>query len=444
MPNLDVAALRAQFPALALEHAGRPMAFFDGPGGTQVPESVIAAVADYYRTANANDGGPFATSERSMAISAEAHRAVADLIGADDAESIAFGPNMTTLTFHLSRSITATMALGDEIIVTGLDHQANVDPWIAAATDRGLTVRIWEPRLEDATLQLEDLDALLSPRTQLLALGLASNAVGTINPVAEAAARIHAAGGLVYVDAVHAAPHLPIDVAALGVDFLVCSAYKFFGPHQGMAWGRPELLESLPAYKVRPAHHRFETGTQSFESQAGTLAAIEYLAGIGRSAGEVEPGAGRRAALVAGLGAIREAELATYAGLAVGLATIPGLRSYGLTDPATFERRAPTAAFTIAGTSPRAVAEALGAAGIAVWDGDFYATGLIERLGLAESGGVVRVGLMHYNTAQEVDRLVAALGRIAEGATRSGSGAATAAATSGSGVAAGRLASGPA
>lgn len=422
MATLNVEALRAQFPALALVHRDRPMAFFDGPGGTQVPRSVIDAVADYYRTSNANDGGPFATSERSMAVSAEAHRAVADLVGGDDPEAITFGPNMTSLTFHLSRSITATMAAGDEVIVTGLDHQANVDPWIAAAADRGLTIRIWEPQLEDTTLHLEDLDALLTPRTRLLAMGLASNAVGTINPVAEAAARVHAVGGWVYLDAVHAAPHLPIDVGALGTDFLVCSAYKFFGPHQGMAWGRAEILDALPAYKVRPAHHRFETGTQSFEGQAGTLAAIEYLAGIGRAVDGVAPDAGRRAALVAGLMAIRETEMALYARLAAGLAAIPGLRTFGITDPSRFADRAPTAALTIAGTTPRAVAETLGGEGIAVWDGDFYATGLIERLGLAETGGVVRVGLMHYNTADEVDRLLASVARIAEAA---GSGAGT-------------------
>jgi cysteine desulfurase family protein (TIGR01976 family) len=414
MPSFDPDAIRGHFPALGLtDGAGRPLALFDGPGGTQVPDVVIDAVADYYRTANANDGGPFATSERSMAISAAAHEAAADLVGAANPDEITFGANMTTLTFHVSRSIGATLAPGDEIVVTGLDHQANVDPWLAMAADRGVTVRIWEPRLEDATLAVADLEGLLGPRTRLLAVGLVSNAVGTINPVADAARAAHEVGALVYVDGVAAAPHLPIDVAALGADLFVCSPYKFYGPHAGVLWGRADLLDSLPAYKVRPAHHRFETGTPSFEAQAGTLAAIDYLADPGRVHGGAGPGAGRRAALRAALDAIRSTEMDLYGRLADGLDALDGLRMSGNPDRAACARRAPTAAFTIDGTTPRAVAETLGRDGIAVWDGDFYATGLVERLGLAASGGLVRVGLMHYTTAAEVDRLVAALDMIA-------------------------------
>jgi cysteine desulfurase family protein (TIGR01976 family) len=417
MPPFDVETLRRRFPALAVEHDGRPLVFFDGPGGTQVPDTVIEAVGRYYRESNANSGGPFATSIRSDAIAAEAHAALADLLGAADPASIAFGANMTTLTLHVSRSIAATMAPGDEIIVTGLDHEANVGPWQSAAADRGLTVRTAPVRLDDATLDLEALEGLIGPRTRLVAFGWASNAVGTINPVAEIVARAREAGALTFVDAVHAAPHLPLDVVAVAADFVACSTYKFFGPHAGVLYGRPEVLDTLPSYKIRPAHHRFETGTANFEGLAGALAAVEYLADVGRGQGGAEAGASRREAIVAGMEAIRAYELDLYQRLATGLAGVPGLRLYGIADPSRMAERTPTAAFTLDGHSPRAVATALGREGIAVWDGDFYATGLIERLGLTVGGGVVRVGLTHYNTAAEVDRLLEALGRIAEGVT---------------------------
>ncbi|HEX7223427.1 MAG TPA: cysteine desulfurase-like protein [Candidatus Limnocylindrales bacterium] len=415
MPAFDVEALRRRFPALAIEQDGRPVALFDGPGGTQVPDTVIEAVARYYRESNANSGGSFLTSERSDAISAEAHEAAADMIGAGDAHEITFGPNMTTLTFHLSRSIAAALEPGDEIVLTGLDHHANVDPWLGIARDRGLGVRTWEPRLDDCTLRLEDLEPLLGPRTRLVCVGWASNAVGTINPVAEIVARAHDAGAWTFLDAVHAAPHLPIDVQAIGTDFLACSAYKFFGPHQGILYGRSDILDALPTYKLEPAHHRFETGTQSFEGQAGTLAAIEYLASVGVDHGSAQPDAGRRERVRAGMSAIRAYEMALYERLAAGLEQIPGLRLHGITDRAQFDSRTPTAAVTVDGTAPGAIAEALGRQGIAVWAGDFYATGLIRRLGLEGHGGVLRIGLTHYNTADEVDRLVGALASVAEG-----------------------------
>jgi cysteine desulfurase family protein (TIGR01976 family) len=344
----------------------------------------------------------------------QAHDAIADLLGVQGDE-ITLGPNMTTLTFHLSRSITATMHPGDELIVTGLDHQANVDPWLAAARDRDLVVRVWEPRLEDCTLQLEDLDALIGPRTKLVAVGWASNAVGTINPIAEIAARAHAARAWIYVDAVHAAPHLRLDARAVGADFVACSVYKFFGPHVGAVYGRRDLLASLPAYKVRPATNRFETGTGNFEGYAGALAAVDYLCWVGGHFGHPSPPADRRATLAAAMSTIRAYEMDLYRHLASGLAAIPGITTYGLTDPATFDRRTPTAAISLAGVTPRGAAERLGEQGIAVWDGDFYATGLIERLGLAPHG-VLRIGLTHYNTRAEVDRLLEALGRIADGA----------------------------
>lgn len=411
MSTFDVDAIRPRFPALGLEHDGRPMAFFDGPGGTQVPDTVIDAVVRYYRESNANHGGAFSTSERSDAIVEDAHQAIADMLGVDGDE-ITLGPNMTTITFHLSRSIVAAMRPGDEIVVTGLDHQANIDPWIAAARDSEVVVRTWEPTLDDCTLRLEDLDAVLNHRTRLVAVGWASNAVGTINPVAEIAKRAHRAGALVYVDAVHAAPHLPLDARAVDADFVACSVYKFFGPHVGAVYGRRDILESLPEYKVRPAGHKFETGTQSFEGQAGTVAAVEYLADVGSRYGGAAEDAGRRDRVAAGMRAIRAYEIDLYRYLATRLDAIGNIKILGLTDEADIDRRTPTAAISIAGISPRAAAERLGERGIAVWDGDFYATGLIERLGFAPEG-VVRIGLTHYNTRAEVDRLAEELEAIA-------------------------------
>ena len=415
MTTFDVDAVRAQFPALSLEVDGRPMAFFDGPGGTQVPQRVIDAVSDYYRTSNANHGGSFATSERNDAIDAAAHAAVADLIGADPDE-VKFGANMTSLTFHISRSIAATFAPGDEIVVTGLDHEANVAPWLAIAADRDLVIRTWEPRLEDCTLHLEDLEPLLSERTRLVAFGWASNAVGTINPVADIVRRVHAAGAWTYVDAVHAAPHVPIDVRAIDTDFLACSVYKFFGPHLGAVYGRRAILDALPAYKVRPAEDRYETGTGNHEGFAATLAAVEYLAELGVTHGGASADASRRDRLIAAMTTVRLYEMALYQRLAAGLAEVPRVHQFGITEPSRFGSRTPTAALTIDGVHPRAIAEALGREGIAVWDGDFYATGLVERLGRADSGGVVRIGLTHYNTADEVDRLLDALARVSDSA----------------------------
>ena len=420
MTNFDAAAQRQEFPALGLEQDGTPLAFFDGPGGTQVPQRVIDAVTNYYRTSNANDGGAFLTSQRSDAIVAQARAALADLLNAGSPGEIKFGANMTTLTFHLSRSIGASLAPGDEVIVTTLDHEANVSPWRAMAADRGLTVQTVDIRPADGTLDLDDLRAKLSSRTRLVAFGYASNAIGTINPVAEIVGLAHDVGALTYVDAVHYAPHGPIDVAALDTDFLVCSVYKFFGPHLGVVYGRATVLDGLPAYKVRPAHDRFETGTANFEGIAGALAAVDYLGSVGERfggefAGEFPRMAGRRLDLHAGLRAIRTYEMNLFSRLLAGLARIDGVRLWGIADPARVAERTPTAAITLAGCSPRAAAEALGREGITAWDGDFYAQALIERLGLFEAGGVLRIGLTHYNTAAEVDRLLAALERIAAG-----------------------------
>jgi cysteine desulfurase family protein (TIGR01976 family) len=415
MPSFDADALRAEFPALGREQDGRPVVFLDGPGGTQVPQRVIAAVAGYLRDSNANAGGAFRTSELSDAMADEAHAAVADFLGAARPDEIKFGYNMTTLTLHIGRSIGATLDPGDEIVVTTLDHEANVSTWRAMAADRGVIVRTVDIHPDDVTLDLEDLESKLNERTRLVAVGYASNAVGTVNPVREIVARAHEVGALTYVDAVAFAPHGPIDVRALDTDFLVCSAYKWFGPHLGALYGKAEVLERLPAYKVRPAHDRFETGTAAFEAIAGTLAATDYLRDVGRSFGDVTgaPGAEhaseRRRELVAGMTAIRRYEEELVTRLIDGLERIDGITIHGITDRSAFASRVPTVSISIAGMHPRAAAEALARQGVYAWDGDFYATSLIERLGKAEAGGVLRLGLVHYNTASEVDRTLEAL-----------------------------------
>ncbi|MEO8229173.1 MAG: cysteine desulfurase-like protein [Chloroflexota bacterium] len=418
MTAFDPQPLRAEFPALSRTQDGRPVVFLDGPGGTQVPKQVIDAVVGYYQESNANDGGAFATSEASDAIVHEAHRAVADLLGADSADEIKFGQNMTTLTFHVSRSIAALFAAGDEILVTTLDHEANVSPWRAIAADRGLVVRTVEIDPDDCTLDLADLEAKLSPRTRLVSVGYASNAVGTINPVKRIVELAHAAGALTYIDAVHYAPHGPIDVRELDTDFLVTSVYKWFGPHLGALYGRAEILDSLPAYKVRPAHDRFETGTQNFEGIAGALAAVDYLRSVGARSGSTPavPGATRRDELVGSMTAIAAYERDLSRRFLSEISGIPGLRVWGIAEPGRTAERTPTFALTFDTMSPRAAAEALGRQGIYAWDGDFYAQGLIERLGLFDGGGVLRLGLVHYTTAEEVDRTIEAIGRIAAGA----------------------------
>ena len=408
----DVEALRAEFPALRREQDGRAVAFLDGPGGTQVPQRVVDAVASYLRDTNANHGGAFATSEASDAMVGDAHAAVADLLGAERPDEIKFGYNMSTLTLHIGRSIGATLSPGDEIVVTTLDHEANVSTWEAMAADRGLTVRKVDIRDDDVTLDLEDLESKLSSRTKLVAIGYASNAVGTINPVREIVARAHEVGALTYVDAVAYAPHGPIDVRALDTDFLVCSAYKWFGPHLGALYGKAEVFDALPAFKVRPAEDRFETGTAAFESIAGTLAATDYLRDIGRRYGT--PGGGdRRSELVAGMTTIVDYEQRLVRRLLDGLGAIRGVTIHGIVELERAAERVPTVSISIDGVRPRAAAESMGRDGIFVWDGDFYATGLIERLGKVGAGGVLRLGLVHYNTEAEVDRALEAVERLA-------------------------------
>jgi cysteine desulfurase family protein (TIGR01976 family) len=417
MSYVDLSSVRSQFPALALQDAGRPAVYFDGPGGTQVPQRVIDAMSHYLTHSNANHGGAFRTSRESDAILASAHEAMADLLNAASAHEIVFGANMTTLTFSVSRAIGRELVADDEVLITRLDHDADRAPWLALQ-ERGVIVKEVDFHEVDCTLDLDDLTAKLTPRTKLVAVGYASNAVGTINPIAHIAEMAHAAGAWLWVDAVHYAPHGPIDVQALGCDFLVCSPYKFFGPHAGVLWGRHELLERLRAYKVRPADDqapdKFETGTQAHEAQAGVLAAVAYLAELGEECGahfaDRFPGfTGRRLALKQALAIIQAYERPLFEYFVAGLLAIPGLTFYGIRDFAHFEQRTPTAAFRLAGHSPDAVAEHLARRGVYVWSGNFYAIAVTERLGIEASGGVVRAGLAHYNTQEEVDYCLACL-----------------------------------
>jgi len=409
----DVERCRALFPALSKRVAGLPAVYLDGPGGSQVPREVIEAVSRYLAGSNANSGGVFATSVETDAMLEEAHRAAADLVGTRDPGCIAFGANMTTLTLSLARALSRTWRPGDEVLVTRLDHDANISPWIQAATDAGATVRHVAFRPEDCTLDLDDLRAKLSGKTRLVAAGCASNAVGTISPVGEIVAMAHAAGARVYLDAVHFAPHALMDVEAWDCDFLACSAYKFFGPHVGVLYGKRELLASLPAYKLRPSPeelpHRWETGTQSHEGIAGTLAAIDYLAGLGRAAAGAS--AGRRVALAAAFDAIRAYELGLSRHLLAKLSALRTVKVFGITDGGRLDRRTPTFSFTHERKTPLAVAQHLAREGIFVWSGHFYALAVTEALGL-EPSGLVRVGLLHYNTAEEIDRLGKALAEI--------------------------------
>jgi cysteine desulfurase family protein (TIGR01976 family) len=374
-------------------------------------------MARYLTEANSNVQGASLFSRRTDETVAAARRALADFLNAERSDEIVFGPNMTTLTFNISRAIGRTLAPGGESVVTQLDHDANIAPWLALQ-ERGLVVRHVDFDPADCTLDMAGLEAAITPRTRLVAVGYASNAVGTINDVRRVAQLAHGVGAWVYVDAVHYAPHRPIDVQAIDCDFLVCSTYKFFGPHLGALYGRYELLEALPAYKVRPAGDappdKFETGTQSFETLAGATAAVGYLASVGRRFGgefaEAFPGfEGRRRELKAALAAIRAFEQGLCQRLVAGLQEIAGLRIYGVTDPARFDQRVPTVSFTLDGLTPNQVARRLDAANIFVWDGNFYALAVTERLGLEEQGGLVRVGLAHYNTAEEVDTLLGVL-----------------------------------
>jgi cysteine desulfurase family protein (TIGR01976 family) len=410
---LDLTWVRSQFPSLAQSVNGQSAVFLDGPGGTQVPQRVIDAIADYLAHSNANTCGAYATSRRTDAVIARARAAMADFLRCDKDE-VAFGPNMTTLTFAISRAIGRELGPGDEILLTHLDHDANVSPW-RALEERGVTIRFAEINPDDCTLNLADLTQKISSRTRVVAVGYASNAVGTINDVKEIIRLAHHKGALAYIDAVHYAPHGPIDVRALDCDFLACSTYKFFGPHMGVLYGKREHLQRLQPYKVRANTNAipncWEWGTLNHECIAGIAACVDYLADLGRHLDSSVTT--RRAALVAAYRSIQQHERGLAEILLHGLLEIPGLKLYGIADPAEFDRRCPTFAVRIANHTPLELATGLGDRGIFTWDGNYYALNLTERLDVEKDGGFLRIGLAHYNTAEEVARLLRALRDLA-------------------------------
>ena len=407
--SLNVENLRAQFPALQREHNGEPVVYFDGPAGSQVPQCVIDAISNYLSNHNANHEGPFLTSQESDAVLDMAHEKVATFVGADSGESISFGANMTSLTMALSRAMARTWDSGDEIIVSRLDHDANVTPWVLAAADAGVTVRHIEICEHDCTLDLDDFRSKLNQKTRLVAVGLASNATGTINPVETMVRKAHEFGAQTFIDAVHFAPHGLVDVKAIDCDFLACSAYKFFGPHVGILYGKPDLLAELQPYKLRPATDdlpgRWMTGTQNHECIAGVAACVDYMIGIGRGFKEA---LSDRSALARAFEEIVAYEQQLSQPLIEGLIDIQGLKLWGVTDEGRANERVPTISFTHEKFSPQSIAEHLASCGIFVWPGNHYAYPFTSAMNL-EPEGTLRIGLLHYNTATEVDRLLNAL-----------------------------------
>jgi cysteine desulfurase family protein (TIGR01976 family) len=414
---LDLTTIRSQFPAL-----GRDAIYLDNPAGTQVARTVLDRINNYLVEHNANHGGVFATSRESDALVEQARQAAADFLNASSLHEIVFGPSMTSLTFNISRALARSWNPGDEIVVTRLDHDANISPWLMAAEDRGCKVTWVDFHPEDGTLDMDEMQQALERKPVLVAVGYASNALGTVNPVEKITRMAHEAGALVYIDAVQYAPHGPIDVQHLMCDFLVCSSYKFFGPHMGILYGRYDLLDKLTAYKVRPAPQdppgKFETGTGNFEGMCGVLGALEYIEWIGQMFGAehaeryASEYSGRRLSLKLGMSAIRSYEYELSRALLDILAETPGVTVYGITDTKRLEERVPTCAFTLKNKSPRQVAEELDEANIYVWDGNYYALEVTTRLGLEDSGGMVRVGPVHYNTLEEIRRFGEVLGKI--------------------------------
>jgi len=418
--TLNLSKIRDQFPAL-----NRPVIFFDNPGGTQIAKQSLSRINKYLLECNANHEGVFATSIASDVVLDEAHRAMADFYNASSPEEIVFGNNMTTLTLHISRSISREWKEGDEIVVTRLDHDANITPWVLAAQNRDVKVKWVDFNVEDGTLKLDDLQRALERKPRLLAVGYASNSLGTINPVQKIITMAHAAGTLVYIDAVQYAPHGPIDVQKLDCDFLITSAYKFFGSHSGILYGKRELLEKLFAYKVRPATNKlpgkFETGTQNHEGIAGVLGAIEYFDWVGNEFGGEQAGglaengySGRALSLKKAMIAIRAYESELNRKLLSTLGEVPGIKIFGLTDPRRLDERVSTFSFRLNNLHPHEVAQRLADQEIYVWDGNYYAINVTEQLGLEDIGGMVRVGAAHYNTMDEIARLGEALKKIAK------------------------------
>ena len=407
--GFDVAHARHHFPALALQDDGKERTYFDNPAGTQVPQQVIDRMVDCLARTNANLGGLFRTTQQADALVDEAHKAVADFYNAASPEEMIFGQNMTSLTLHMSRCIGASLSAGDEIVLSRMDHDANVGPWLQLAEDKGLTVRWMEFNTDSCEFPADALSKVLSSRTRLLAMGMASNCTGTINDTAAFARQAKAAGALVYLDAVQFDPHEPIDVQALGADFVVSSPYKWYGPHMGVLWGRKEALQATKAYKVRAVGedlpHKFETGTLSHEGMAGTLGAIEYLETLGT-------GATRRARITSAWGRIADYERSLTQKLIQGLGAIQGLKIHGITSANAMHRRVPTVSFTVNGVPPETLARKFAAQNIFVWSGHNYALEPVRALGLLDKGGVLRVGLAHYNTEVEVTGFLSSLKSI--------------------------------
>jgi cysteine desulfurase family protein (TIGR01976 family) len=432
--EFDLAWVREQFPALALKVDGRPAAFLDGPGGTQVPQRVIEAISEYLRTSNANTCGAYATSQHTDQLIRQARSAMADFLGCN-ADEIVFGPNMTSLTYAISRAMGRELVPGDEIVLTVLDHDANFSPW-QALKERGVKIQIADIREEDCTLDMDDLARKIGPRTKVVAVGYASNAVGTINDVKTIVRLAHQAGALAYIDAVHYAPHGPIDVRGLDCDFLVCSTYKFFGPHMGVLYGKREHLARFQPYKLRAntnaVPQRWEWGTLNHECLAGIVACVEYWAELGRRSLGVPasiPVGGpdaltppaerswaptRRDIIKTAYRAICAHERNLIERMLRGLAQIPPWRLYGISDPARLDHRCPTFAVRNPGYTPLELATKLGHGGIFTWDGNYYALNLTERLGIEQNGGFLRIGFVHYNTEDEVDRILERLQSLAK------------------------------
>lgn len=407
--SLDPNMIRPNFPALQRQVNGQPVIYLDGPGGTQVPSSVIDAMARYLSRGSSNLGGPFLVSREADEVVAQARQAMATMLNAAPNE-ISFGQNMTSVTLNFSRALAQTWQAGDQIIVTRLDHDANISPWLVAARDRGVTVRWLDFDPVDCTLRLDQLANLLNDKTRLAAITFASNAVGTVNDIANIAKMVHDAGAQLFVDAVHYAPHGPIDVQALDCDYLACSAYKFYGPHTGVLYGKHALMKEIVAYKVRPAPEtapdKWETGTQSFESLAGVTAAVEYLMWLG-------DGTTPRERIVSGMSRIKSHEAALSLHFLQRATEVNGLRVAGLTDIERIDERTPTFAVSLDGYSAKALATELGAQGIFAYHGHYYAIEVMSRLGVLESGGLVRLGFVHYNSSAEIDRLIETLQTLA-------------------------------
>jgi cysteine desulfurase family protein (TIGR01976 family) len=418
--TLDLNLVRQQFPSL-----DRPAIFLDNPAGTQISKPSLDRINRYLLECNANHEGQFETSRRSDEVLHEAHAAMADFLNASRPEEIIFGNNMTTLTLHMSRSLARTLQPGDNLLVTRLDHDANIAPWMLVAEDRGCNLLWVDIDVEQGTLDLDDFARALEKKPKIAAFGYASNLLGTVNPVKKLTRMAHEAGALVYIDAVQYAPHGPIDVQDIGCDFLVCSSYKFFGPHAGAIYGKYDLLNELKAYKVRPAAdelpYKFETGTQNHEGIAGVLGALEYLEWLGRQFGTDQEAAwkeagftGRRLELKKGMSAMRAYESGLSKKLIEIVESVPGTRIHGITDMDRLDERVPTVSFTVAGRDPQRIAHEIGNHGIYVWNGHNYALAIVERMGLLEAGGMVRVGPVHYNTLEELERFGEVLKKVAK------------------------------